>query len=337
MGHIIIADDGLVFDGLTPERGPLGGAETAVVELAGALAARGHRVQVFTRCTAPLTHRGVEWLPLAGGLPGHCDLYIANRSYGLIGAVRQARQVFWTHNPCQYMLKPRYLYRLFYTRPTVVFVGDYHAATYPAWAPSGRRVVIPLAVQEPFLRESLRQPPPPRAVFTSNPQRGLDWLLDRWQAEIHPQVPEAELHLYCGAAVYGGHGAAAMQAVLNRARGLHGAGVVLHAPVPKADLIPVLRDSRVLLYRGDLNETYCLAVAEAQALGVPAVVQPLGSMPERVIDGETGFVAADDAAFSARAVDVLRDNTLWSAQHAQALTRQRGWRWDDVAAAFEGL
>ena len=54
MALVVMADDGIVFDGTTPERAPLGGAEAAFLALAEALAARGHRVLVRNRCAAPL-------------------------------------------------------------------------------------------------------------------------------------------------------------------------------------------------------------------------------------------------------------------------------------------
>ncbi len=128
-----------------------------------------------------------------------------------------------------------------------------------------------------------------------------------------------------------------MAAVLERARALSGEGVVLRAPVPKGDLVAELTGARVMLYRGDPGETFCLAVAEAQAVGLPAVVRPIGCVAERIVDGETGFVAADDADFAARAVALLSDDALWRRQQAAALARQRGWSWDDAAAAFEAL
>jgi glycosyltransferase involved in cell wall biosynthesis len=92
-----------------------------------------------------------------------------------------------------------------------------------------------------------------------------------------------------------------------------------------------------MLYRADPGETFCLALAEPQAMGVPAVVQPLGSTPERVIDGVTGRVAENDEAFVAAAVALLRDNELWRRWHLASLERQRGLNWDDVAARFEAL
>lgn len=347
MSRIVIADDGIRFDGRTPETSPLGGAESAVISLAEAFAQRGHEVRVVNNCDAPLVHNGVRWQPIAQGLPDAADLYVANRGDKLIRALPQARRtVFWTHNPATYMLKWRYLWKLWQVRPPIVFIGDYHRSTYPAWAPDGGRVVIPYGLPEVFRRaEGAAEVPPPRAIFTSNPLRGLDWLLDLWRDRIRPAVPGAELHVFSGSATYGAVGSAkaeAMRAVLNKAEALRDSGVVLRTPVGKPQLIEELRASRVLLYRGDINETYCYAVAEAQALGVPCVVKDIGSMRERVVDGETGYVCADsaagDAEFARRAVEILGGETgAWRAMQARARDLQRRWSWDDAAASWETL
>ena len=90
MADVVMADCGIAFDGRTAEAGPLGGAETAFVALAEALAARGHTVEARSRCQAPLTHNGVGWAPLADGMPRSCDLYIGNRSYRVMGLVPRA-------------------------------------------------------------------------------------------------------------------------------------------------------------------------------------------------------------------------------------------------------
>lgn len=342
MADIVMADDGIVFDGDSLAAGPLGGAETAFVSLARAFAARGHRVRVTNMCRAPMSRDGVDWAPLAAGVPDRCDLYIANRSDRLILRARKARRpVFWIHNPARYLLKARYLWKLWLRRPPIVFSGAWHEATYPGWAPSGGRVVIPYGISDEFRRaEAMDSPPRPRAVFTSNPMRGLDWLLDLWRTRIRPACPTAELHLYAGAETYGGYGAARaarMRPVLAKADAMHVDGVVRHGPVPKADLAEALRHCRVALYRGDPGETFCLAIGEAQAVGVPAVVLPIGCVAERVIDGETGFVARDDEAFAAAAIRLLTDDTLWGAQSAAARAKQRSWGWTEAAAAFEEL
>jgi len=334
-----MADDGVEFDGSTPERQPLGGAEAAFLALAEALAARGHEVRVSNNCPAPLARNRVAWTPIAEGVPEECDLYIGNRGHRLIGLAPKARaRVFWLHNPGDYILKPRYLWPLYRHRPVLVFSGDYHASTVPGWVPSGGRAVIPYGLDAVYRAATARaDTPPPIAVFTSNPLRGLDWLLDLWTSRIRPAVPAAELHIYAGPEVYGAAGARkadAMAAVLARAAALAGEGVRRHAPVPKPALVEVLRQARAMLYRGDAGETFCLAVAEAQALGLPAVVTALGSLPERVADGVTGTVARSDDAFVAAAVALLTDDALWRRQHQAAIAQQKGLSWAEVAARF---
>ncbi len=341
MAHIVMADDGIAFDGRSAASGPLGGAETAFVALAEALAARGHRVEARSRCRAALCHNGVAWAPLEDGVPQQCDLYIGNRGHRVIGLVPGARRrLFWLHNPARYLKKPRVLCRLARYRPTIVVTGRYHAATVPGWVPRGGLEIIPYGVLEQFRHAGERAPPPPLAVFTSNPLRGLDWLLDLWATCIAPAVPDAELHIYAGPSVYrevSGDAEQRMAAVLARAETLHGLRVCRRPPVGRADLATVLGGARVMLYRGDAGETFCLSLAEAQAMGVPAVVTPLGCVAERVVDGATGRVATSDEAFAEGAVALLRDDDLWRRWHQEALVTQRGLSWDAVAQRYEAL
>jgi glycosyltransferase involved in cell wall biosynthesis len=341
MANVVMADDGIAFDGVMAETAPLGGAETAFVALAEALATRGHQVEARNRCRTAVVHKGVRWAPLSRDLPYACDLYIGNRSPRVIGLVRRAgRRVLWLHNPASYLKKPRNLSRLAWYQPTLVVTGTYHAATIPRWLPCGGREIIPYGILDRFGTAPPREPPSPRAIYTSNPLRGLDWLLDLWVQRIKPIVPAAELHIYAGGAVYGladTPRARRMDEVLARADELAASGVRRFAPVGRKALAKALLGARAMLYRGDPGETFCLALAEAQAMGVPAVVKPLGSTPERVIDGVTGRVANDDDGFVEAAVALLRDDGLWRRWHLAALERQRGLSWDAVGARFEAL
>ncbi len=247
--------------------------------------------------------------------------------------------MFWLHNPARYLRKPRNLWRLAWYRPMLVAIGAYHAATIPSWLPCGGCEIIPYGILDRFRIGAAREPPPPRAIFTSNPLRGLDWLLDVWVTRIAPAAPGAELHIYAGPSVYGAATpkAGPMAEILARADALGAAGVRRFAPVGHEALAAALAGARVMLYRGDPGETFCLALAEAQALGVPAIVTPLGAVGERVIDGVSGRVAPDKERFAAAAIAVLRDDGLWRRWHLGALEHQRGLSWDAVAARFEAL
>ena len=342
MARIVMTDDGIEFDGRTLEERPLGGAETSFIEMANALAARGHEVLVYNKCPAEIVHRGVTWRPLAMGVPENADLYIPNRGDRLLRLCRGATTViFWIHNPAGYLLKWRYQWKLAWRRPVIVFSGASHAATYPGWGFAGGREIVPYGLTDIFCHARLRtEPPAPRAVFTSNPMRSLDWLLDLWESRIRPAVPQAELHVFAGTATYGTAGTAKagrMGPVLERAAALSGQGVILRGPVPKSQLVDELAQARALLYRGDIGETFCSAVAEAQAMGVPAVLQDIACMKERVILDRTGWVVEDDTDFVAKSIAVLSDDTLWSDMHRHCLASQRSWHWDQAAAEFERI
>lgn len=319
---------------------PLGGTETAFALLVQAFARRGHRVEVLAGEEPEEEHGGALWRPL-GAAVGTADLVIAARVPRLFGALPwRGRRVLWLFNPCRYLRKPRHLWPLLKARPVAVTLGRYHDATLPRWMPVSGRLQLPLPVAPPFdTPPASREPPPPVAVFASNPLRGLDWLLDRWEQRIGPAVPGAELHLYTGAATYGGDPKLAARAapVLERARALHGVGVRLLPPVNRAGLARAYAGARVMLYRGDQGETYCLSLAEAQAAGLPCVVTDLGSVAERVVDDETGVVARDAEGFAAGAIRLLTDDAAWSAMHRAALARGPGPDWDSVAAGFEAL
>src|SRR5436305_9973777 len=96
-----------------------------------------------------------------------------------------------------------------------------------------------------------------------------------------------------------------------------------------------MRESRVMLYLGHKCEAFCLSLAEAQALGVPAVIAPTAALPERVINGVTGFHHSDPEAFAQAAISLLTDDNLWRQQHEAALRYQQGISWTEYAARFE--
>ncbi len=322
--RIVLANTGPRIEAEQVGRRPLGGVETAVALLARAFARRGHDLVLHFDGEAPPP-------------PDPADLVIAARVPRLFRALPAGRRVLWLHNPADYLRKPRHALPLLAARPGLVTLGAAHRATLP-WFLPGRRVEIPLAVAPPFDQPAPdRAPGPPVAIFASNPLRGLDWLLDAWATRIAPAVPGAELHCYTGAAVYGGDAKLAARAAPVLARAAATPGVWLMEPVPRPVLRERLLAARAMLYRGDPGETFCLALAEAQASGLPCVVTPLGAVAERVEDGVTGVVARDTAGFAAASVAVLSDDEAWRRMHRAALARGPGPGWDEVAARFEAL
>jgi glycosyltransferase involved in cell wall biosynthesis len=316
---IVLANEGPRIEAGAIGQRPLGGVETAVALLAQSFRRRGHEL---------ILHFEGE----RTSLPEASDLVIATRVPRLFRALPRGRRVLWLHNPARYLRKPRHAWPLLLARPVIVTLGPHHAATVPAWLP-GLRVDIPLAVAPPFdVPPPERAPPPPVAVFTSNPLRGLDELAQLW-----PRLGGGELHAYSGAATYGGDARLAARAAPILARAGAVPGITLFDPLPRPDLLTRLTAARCMLYPGDPGETYCLAVAEAQAAGLPCVVMDRGAVAERIEDGLTGIVARSEAQFVEAAEALLRDDALWLRMHRAALARGPGPNWTDVAQAFEAL
>ena len=340
--RIVIADDGIPFDGDSFGKGPLGGAESCVVWLAEAMAAQGHEVICLTRCQQTVLRAGVRWVPLYDApawTSTAVDLFIANRGNKVLDLAAQwaapiRRLVFWIHNPARYLMKRRYLWRIWRQKPVLVFLSQAHARTYPGWAP-GRRAVIPHGVSPLFSPQRHTTPPPPCAAYLSNPHRGLGLLLDLWEKRILPRLPQAELHLFTGSAIMARSEADLPETAALLTRAGHMPGVTLHGAVPREQLADRLNGMRAFCYPAVVEESFCLAAAETQALGLPGVVTALGALPERVINGSTGFVTPDNDwnAFAEALLAVLEKDVLWSRLH-QATCDGPVRRWADVAHDF---
>lgn len=317
---IVLANEGPRIEAGAIGQRPLGGVETAVALLAQSFARRGHELT--------LHFEGER-----NRLPERADLVIATRVPRLFRELPPGRRVLWLHNPARYLNKPRHAWPLLLARPALVTLGPHHTATLPRW-PGGLRVEIPLAVAPPFDVSPPERtvPPPPVAVFTSNPLRGLDELARLW-----PRLGGGELHAYSGAATYGGQARLASRVAPILARAAAVPGITLFEPLPRPELLARLTAARCMLYLGDPGETYCLAVAEAQAAGLPCVVMDRGAVAERIEDGLTGLVARHEAEFIEAARALLQDDALWLRMHRAALARGPGPNWTDVAQAFEAL
>jgi glycosyltransferase involved in cell wall biosynthesis len=340
MASIIFADATLHYDGRDLDRRPLGGTETSVIRCAQELARRGHDVACFTNCDGPVEHEGVTWRPLSGTPPQQCDLYIAcHQPYLLPFVKRPKRRAVWVLWPVSQLRHYKKIWRMWRYRPIPILISLYEARAYspllPRWRP---QIVLPHGLPDDVRgHPPLAAPPPPRAIFASNPMRNLRRLVEIWADRILPRVPNATLEVYGVRNESGGDVWKAWEGTV-LPTGLSETAkksVHVHASVSRAELIAAMRASRVMLYLGHKAEAFCLAAAEAQALGVPAVFAPTTVLPERVIDGVTGYVRADETEFAERAVALLTDDALWRPQHEAALRYQQGISWSEHAGRLE--
>lgn len=343
MKKILFIDDGVEFDGLTVKEKPSGGAESSFVSLTEALAKRNHEICVYNNCKNIGIINDVSWNKLSSKIyDEYFDILVLNRGDKFLNFKKNfKKRIFWIHNPAKYLLKYRYLKKLFFNPAHIVFSGKYHLSTFPKWAPCKNRSIIPYGIEN-FIFESVNslKLPKPNAIFTSNPERGLEWLLDRWENDIFPKVPNSKLNLFSGLSTYADFGAKKIEKIepiLKRASSLKKKGVNLFNPIKRTELLKFIKKSRLFLYKGSTEETFCMSVAEAQVLGIPTVVKNLGCMEERVINKKTGYVCNNDDEFSLNTIKILKDNKCWLKMHKYMLQNNLHNSWQEIAKMWEKL
>lgn len=333
---IVLLDEG-DFSFFDEAEKPLGGAQSAFIGLVKGLTSLGYSLEVRNHCDKEFSNGLINWRRLDCNERLKADGFIVNRSAKLLDLVPKGAPVlFWLHNRGNYLLKPKNLKYLLKSFPTLVYSGDYHRSTFYLW-PFFKNRIIPLGLNDTFFENKKEgEIPGPKAIFTSNPLRSLDWLVDRW-IEIRQLVPNAELHVFSGSSPYGNWGKSVsgrMQIAIQYAQDHKDSGIFVHEPVSKAELVREIQNSRVMLYRGDVAETFCLSVAEALELGVPCVTMDLGSMKERIASGQNGFVLKTDRDFVDKAVELLSNDTKWKEFHESLTQAPVNYTWSEVAKKF---
>jgi glycosyltransferase involved in cell wall biosynthesis len=338
--HIVLVDDSIPFDGHSPLTGPLGGAEKAFASLPGALARRGHRVQVFNRAAGRGEIEDAVWEGWQGDRPVACDVLIAFRRPELLGFIASAaRRILWLASSAEYLKEDSVQGLLYAHRPTLVFMGEAHRASYrPSDIELATAVIAP-GIRPEFLSPVRPEPfHPPVAVATCHPLLGLEWLIGLWIDRVHPRCPHATLRLYSAMLDRGLSGAPvpdAFRSIAALAIGAQDKGIAIYRPGADGAMAEVYRGARAHLYPGDAREAYCHTLAESQACGTPAVARPFPATAEQIADGVSGHLAADADGFSRMTLKLLEDDTAFMGLSTAARERSAGRDPDSAAATLE--
>jgi len=330
-----MVDQDSEFDGKTVKLHPLGGTESAFISLAEAFAKLGHEVIAMSKISKSIRYKGVQWKPLDHNI-NKCDLYIINRAPELSDKVpNNCKVLLWLHNPAKYLNKLKNFRRLILKDIKVICSGHYHYNTLPFWIKS-RSIIIPLGITDDLfsLKTTPNKAPPPEVIFTSNPERGLEWLIDLWMNKIIKEVPNAKLKIYAGAKTYGGRHKNIIDNILSKIVNIKDSSIKIYEPVERNVLFSNIIKSRCMFYLGDPGETFCLSIAEAQALGLPCVVKPIGCLGERVKHKISGEVHINDDDFIRAAINILKNDEDWMFYRNNCLKFQRDLRWKNIAKEY---
>jgi hypothetical protein len=196
---ILFLDDSFAYDSYSPRNDAMGGPEKGLVYLAETLVRRGHNVVVRNRCERELTLRGVHWKPLDDDPVPDAHLTIALRHPRLLDlAPAGGKRALWVTSPGGALTQGAAAEALAqHADASLIFMGETHRATW--FDEDSRAVTIQPGVAPAYLASD--KPAgfwPPRAVVTTHPKLGMDWLLELWCRRIEPLIKGAQMHIFSG-------------------------------------------------------------------------------------------------------------------------------------------
>ena len=158
----------------------------------------------------------------------------------------------------------------------------------------------------------------PKALVTTHPLMGLDWIIDIWNKYIHTKLPWAELHIYSYSlhkALLGETLPEVYDDIIEKVKQSLTYNIKINLPKIDKDMIEEIKDIRVHLYPSHKFEVSAFSLSETQALGMPAIVRPLGAATEKIYNGKTGFIAENEKLFSEYVIKLLSDLTYFTVSY----------------------
>jgi len=346
---------------------PVGGSETALMSVAGGLAAAGHRVVVVGHAGPRAgVYGGVEYVDVRSQhwrglevdvtvvfrqlphawrrLPGRVRLFWAHDHLGVYpelrpGLRRRLLELAWRH--IGYRTFGRWL------PGGVVAVSEWLATCLREFAgwPAEQVRVIPNGVHAELFGSPEAGPTqggttlgPPRIAYTSVPERGLELLIREVMPRVWARLPHVELHVFS-------YRPLAPYRRLLRGLGQGADRVHLREGLPKHRLAAALKECHVWAYPTDFPETSCIAAMEAQAAGLPVVSSRRYALRETVEDGRTGFLIPGEVgstdyvrSFADACTRLLEDPALRAEMGRRAAARVLSrFTWDQVCRRWSEL
>lgn len=295
MGNLSISlvAGGEPFHGASPEERALGGSETAMVQMARALAGRGHRVTVFCNCPRPGDYGHVRYLDnsslTTAVLQERMDVLVVSRFFPALDLPWQAGlKVLWNHDILD---KPAELAKRLDQIDLCLVLSQFHASGFSKRLPAihDKLALTANGLDMQLIQDAAQgiRRAPGRVVYASRPERGLKLLLKEIWPRLSQCLPGLELHV-CGYQVD--------QTILDREqRALQAEidelinsqpGVIAAGALAKREYYRLLASSDCLLYPCTFPEISCIAALEAQALATPVLTSDSFALSETIVTPE---------------------------------------------------
>ena len=270
----------------------IGGSETAVINISEELTKLGVEVTVYGEPGPHVgEHGGVCYLPYSAlSSDIEYDVFISSRRAEIVKTdIKAGRKVLWLHDVCIGDSLTKEIAKKYDTFMAVSrwqaqqYISLYEGVTAEKVIITGNGINTSL-LEKAFL-EFEGSKDPYKFIYSSSPDRGLEYLLDIWP-DIKEKFPQATLDVFYGwrnfdfAAKQNLSLAALKQRILNYFDVLKDFGVKEHGRVNQLTLYKRMLESSWWIYPTNFCETSCITAQEVVACGVYPIVSDVAALPE---------------------------------------------------------
>ena len=309
------------FTGLDLNTTKVRGTESSLILLAESLVKNNIYVKVLTEINEDVLCNGVIYSNKNAHQETHYDLCVAISNANLFNKISAKKKVVWSNSlqPFEKFLRKKQLLPFLKHKPEVVTMCNYQFYKRSYLTSMYGKHMISLSVDPRFYTEKvdLENIPSPYALNNVRSHRNLDWLIDIWTKSFNNKNGKAKLFINPNLIEYSDE--------------MKESNIYERKFGSRDDLINELRNTRVFAYTGHKSDIWVLTVEEAVQMCVPIVTYGIGSVEDRVIHNETGFIAKNDEEFSKYLEMLLFDDEFYNKIRRKMFKRRGFKNWDFIA------
>ena len=309
------------FTGLDLNTTKVRGTESSLILLAESLVKNNIYVKVLTEINEDVLCNGVIYSNKNVHQETQYDLCVAISNANLFNKISAKKKVVWSNSlqPFEKFLRKKQLLPFLKHKPEVVTMCNYQFYKRSYLTSMYGKHMISLSVDPRFYTEKvdLENIPSPYVLNNVRSHRNLDWLIDIWTKSFNNKNGKAKLFINPNLIEYSDE--------------MKESNIYERKFGSRDDLINELRNTRVFAYTGHKSDIWVLTVEEAVQMCVPIVTYGIGSVEDRVIHNETGFIAKNDGEFAKYLEMLLFDDEFYNNIRRKMFKRRGFKNWDFIA------
>ena len=279
----------------------LRGAETTLINLSYNLSLLNNQVFVFNNCSEKISFKNYFWKDITelNQSNNRFDIAIANGDINFLNNVKAKKKfaISYSLQPIEKFIRKKQLTGFLRNRPKIILIGKYHKKKRNLLTRIWGHDFLELSIDDNFIKSDViidKQKLSNQAIFTSRADRNSSKLIEIWIKKIFVHKKNINLLITPSKEMID----------------FRKFNIFYRKMLNQLDLINDLKNSRVMLIPGHKAELFCLAAEEARELCIPIVTLGIGSLKERVIHNQTGFIAKTEDEFAKYTLDLFNDDEL---------------------------